>query len=249
MNSEQLAALSKPQRFELWVEIINRTKASSILELGVWRGEFAEHILKNCPSISRYYMLDPWRHLDCWNKPANVGQDEFEKVYHEAMRRTEFAADRRVVLRGRTAEVIEQVPDGSLDLVYIDADHTLRGISIDMIRTYPKVRVGGILGGDDYCPTIWQHASNFEPTLVCPFAAYFAESLGVPLVVYPANQFAMTKPEGFDNDFRILDTTGRYGEPSILPQVGHPAWARPSKLVRGISRLFVLPAFGRGRTR
>jgi Methyltransferase domain len=239
MNSDQLAALSEPERFDLWVEIINRSKASEMLEVGVWRGEFAEHILANCPGITRYFMLDPWRHLDRWKKPANVEQVEFDGIYAEAMRRTDFAADRRIVLRGRTVDVIEKIPNGSLDIAYIDADHTLKGISIDLMRSYPKMRVGGIIGGDDYSPTIWQHSKEFEPTLVCPFVSYFAESVGTALIIYPRNQFAMIKPDGFDSDFRIIDTTGDYGEPAILPQVSRPLWAHPSKLVRSLSRPFV----------
>jgi hypothetical protein len=35
--------------------------------------------------------------------------------------------------------VIEQIRSGSLDIAYIDADRTLKGISIDLIRSYPKV--------------------------------------------------------------------------------------------------------------
>lgn len=50
------------------------------------------------------------------------------------------------------------------------------------------------MGGDDYTRTIWQHADNFEPSLVCPFAAYFAESQGAPLVILPDSQFAIIKP-------------------------------------------------------
>ncbi len=193
-----------------------------MLELGVYAGEFSEHILRHCPGVKRYYMLDPWKHLDNWNKPLNVNQAEFDKVYAEAMRRTDFAAERRVVLRGRTVEVIEQIPDGSLDLAYIDGDHTLKGISIDMIRTYPKVKPGGIIGGDDYSPTIWHHPERFEPTLVCPFAAYFAESIGTPLVIFEQDQFAMVKPAAFEADFRIIDTTSRYGAPVLKRQIRPP---------------------------
>ena len=50
-------------------------------EIGVWRGEFAEHILRRCPSIEHYYMVDPWRHLDDWNKPANVSDPEFDQIF------------------------------------------------------------------------------------------------------------------------------------------------------------------------
>jgi hypothetical protein len=206
-------------REDLWSQIVQQMNASAFLELGVWRGAFAEHILRHCPSITRYYMLDPWRHLDDWNKPANVDQSTFEEIFSLAMSRTDFCGDRRIVLRGKTAELIDRVPHAGLDVAYIDGDHTLRGIAIDLICTYPKVRPGGILGGDDYTPTIWQHAENFEPSLVCPFAAYFAESQAAPFVILPHNQFAIIKPAKPGHDFRVIDTTQSYGPRSLLHQI------------------------------
>ncbi|THD43751.1 MAG: class I SAM-dependent methyltransferase [Bradyrhizobium sp.] len=239
LAASELAKLANEDRFLLWIDVINWTEARTVLELGVWKGVFAQRILQNCPSVERYYMLDPWRHLDRWNKPANWSHDQFEEVYAEALARTDFAKDRRVILRGETTEVIDQIGDGELDLAYIDGDHTLKGISIDLVRTYPKVRAGGIVGGDDYSPTIWQHDPKFEPTLICPFAAYFAEAFGAALVVYPQNQFAIAKPaNGGARDFRIVDTTGRYGEPLIGPQISRPLWAHHSKRVRRLVRPF-----------
>jgi hypothetical protein len=216
------AAATGSSRVEIWTQIINRVEAATVLELGVYRGVFAEQILQNCPTISRYYMLDAWRHLDGWNKPANVGQEKFDEFYALAMSRTEFARHCRIVLRGTTLEMIEQIPDASLDVAYIDADHTLRGIAIDLIRTYPKLRPGGILGGDDYTPTIWQHPETFEPTLVCPFAAYFAESQAAPLIILAHNQFAIVKPSNPGRHFRVVDRTQSYGPRALLPQISKP---------------------------
>jgi pimeloyl-ACP methyl ester carboxylesterase len=86
------------------------------------------------------------------------------------MEKTSAWAGKRVVLRGKTADVIHQVPDGALDFAYVDGDHTLRGITIDLVKVFPKIRVGGWIGGDDFSPSIWQHSEAYEPTLVCPFA-------------------------------------------------------------------------------
>lgn len=214
-----VAAVTGSSREELWVDIFRRLSAKSVLELGVWKGAFAEHILTRCPAICRYYMIDPWKRLECWNKPSNVNQQAFDAIYAEAMARTDFAAQRRIVLRGTTVETIDQIPDGSLDAAYIDGDHTLHGIVIDLIRTYPKVRPGGIIGGDDYTPSIWQHPEVFEPTLVCPFAAYFAESQGAPIIVLPHNQFAIVKPMEPGDNFRVIETVEGYGERTLLWQV------------------------------
>ena len=37
----------------------------------------------------------------------------------------------------------------------------LRRITSDMTRPYTKVRAGGIIGGDDYSPGIWQLDDRF----------------------------------------------------------------------------------------
>ncbi len=218
----RVAASTGSCREDIWSQIIQQEQAKDVLELGVFRGAFAEHILRHCQSIVHYYMLDPWRHLDDWNKPSNVDQRSFDDIYSLAIARTDFACERRIVLRGRTTEMIDEISDESLDIAYIDGDHTLRGIAIDLIRTFPKIRPGGILGGDDYTATIWQHADNFEPTLVCPFAAYFAESQGTPIVILPHNQFAIIKPAKPGCYFRVIDTTQSYGARLLLPQISKP---------------------------
>lgn len=213
------AASNGSCREDMWAHLICELRAQDFLELGVFRGAFAEQLLRRCESIARYYMLDPWRHLDDWNKPANVEQPKFDDIYAEAIARTDFAREKRIILRGTTTQTIDRIPDQGLDIAYIDGDHTLRGIAIDLISTYPKIRPGGILGGDDYTATIWQHAEHFEPSLVCPFAAYFAESQGAPIVILPHGQFAIVKPSGPGSHFEVIDTTASYGPRALLPQI------------------------------
>lgn len=218
----RLAATTGDHRFELWTNILQREGARSVLELVVWRGDFAAYLLSQCPQIERYFMIDPWRPLEGWNKPLNMAVPDFEAALAHTIEVTDFAAERRIFLRGTTVEVIEQIPDDSLDVAYIDGDHTLRGIAIDLIRTWPKVRPGGILGGDDYTRSIWQHSDTYEPTLVCPFAAYFAEAQCASMVVLPYNQFAIVKPSGASPGFSLHDATGAYGDRALLGQVKRP---------------------------
>jgi hypothetical protein len=188
-----------------------------MVEVGVYRGNFASQILRRCEAIEKYYMLDPWRHLDNWNKPANTEDDVFEQILAEARSRTDFAAEKRVILRGKTTEVVDEIPDGELDFAYIDGDHTLRGVTIDLIRLFPKVRPGGWIGGDDFCSTIWQRSTEYEPTLVFPFAVYFAEAIDARLYALPYSQFLLEKDETQPFDF--VDLTGEYGDVFLRDQL------------------------------
>ena len=197
-------------RVELWTRFVAESQAASVAEIGVYRGQFAAKLLDGCPSIATYYMIDPWRHLDDWNKPANKSDDVFDGFYREAMERTSEHEAKRVVLRGTTTEVLDEIPDGSLDFAYVDGDHTLRGITIDLIRVFPKIKDGGWIGGDDFSPSIWQHSAEFEPTLVFPLAVHFAEAVGARIYGLPFKQFLIEKTPGGRHEF--VDLTGRYGD-------------------------------------
>ncbi|CAN5442467.1 hypothetical protein BH10ACT10_BH10ACT10_19950 [soil metagenome] len=213
-------------RLELWASFLTAFDVASMAEVGVYRGDFAARMLGEAPAIERYYMIDPWRHLDDWNKPANQPDDIFEQFHDETMAKTEAQAHKRVVLRGRTTEVVDQIPDADLELVYIDGDHTLRGITIDLARLFPKVKEGGFVAGDDFCRNIFQHKAGFEPTLVFPYAVYFAEAVGARIYALPHKQFVMQKvPTG---EHAFVDLAGRYDRTTLDEQIA----ARDRKIAK-----------------
>ena len=223
-------------RQEMAARLVDGLGLREILELGVWRGDFAAAMLRACSGIETYWMLDPWRRLDGWNKPWNVSDAEFDEVFAAAMAATEFAGDRRRVLRGTTVEAIGEIPDGSLDFAYVDGDHTLRGITVDLLNVWPKLRDGGWLMGDDFSPTIWQHRAEFEPTMVFPWAVHFAEAVQCPILALPHHQFLICKDLARPG-FALRDPDGRYGPTDVLAQMPPPpggrGWkARAKRLVR-----------------
>lgn len=220
-------------RVELWRAISDAAGVRSMAEVGVYRGDFAAAMLTSS-SIERYYLVDPWRRLPAWNKPANTDDTTFEQFHRETLEKTDFARDRRVVLRGTSLEIAEQIPDRSLDFVYIDADHTLRGITVDLIVWWDKVRLGGLIGGDDLSPTIWQHAAEFEPTLVFPYAVHFAEAKRSPFYALPHEQFLIARTE---TDHRFVDYVGTYRSIELGPQIrSMPSGSRVGRLFRRMRR-------------
>jgi hypothetical protein len=182
-------------------------------------------------------MIDPWRHLGGWNKPANTSDAEFDGIYAEALEKTGPWQEKRTVLRGTTTEVIDELADGALDFLYVDGDHTLRGIAIDLVAAFDKVRPGGWIAGDDFCPSIWQHDRFYEPTLVSPFAVHFAEAKGLPIFALPHDQFLIEKRIGGGFEFR--DLTGAFGDLGLSHQLGAPRAAPPlGRLLRaGLRRV------------
>ncbi|MEQ9187034.1 MAG: class I SAM-dependent methyltransferase [Cryomorphaceae bacterium] len=217
--ASQLSSIcaSSTSRTELVSKLALQIAPKTVAEIGVYKGDMAEPLLRACPSIEKYIMIDPWRNLSDWNKPANREDDTFEQIYAQTMERTAFASEKRVVLRGKTTEVIVGIEDQSLDMVYIDGDHTLKGITIDLLRVLPKMKSTGWIVGDDLIPSIWQHNLQFEPTMVFPLALHFAEGINRKIFLLPFNQFALQ----LDSDaFEVIDLSGlNYAETDLLPQI------------------------------
>jgi hypothetical protein len=203
-------------RIDLWVDFIHRAQVRKMVEIGVYRGDFAAALLGRCAGIAKYYMIDPWKHLDNWNKPANQHDTIFEGFFQETRSKTDFAAPRRVILRGKTIDVVDEIADRELDFAYVDGDHTLRGITIDLMRIYPKVKSGGFIGGDDFTTSVWEHKTSFEPTLVFPYAVYFAEAVGATIYSLPYSQFCLQKTE--TTDFSFVDLARQYGNVGLQSQ-------------------------------
>jgi len=196
-------------RFDLWSRLVHAFGSRQLCEIGVLEGAFAHALLSGAPHIERYYLVDPWRYLDGWNKPSNRSDAAFEEVYQRMLARTRPFAAKTVVLRDVSRMALKAIPDESLDFAYVDGDHTLRGICIDLVNLLPKVRRGGVIGGDDFTKNIWQHGMHYSPTEVFPFALYFAEAHGLKFVTLPFNQFCIVNdPEG---GFELMDLAGYAG--------------------------------------
>jgi len=75
--------------------------------------------------------------------------------------------DRVKILRMDTVAAAKEIEDGSLDFVFIDADHTYEGCKADICAWLPKVRDGGLVSGHDYnWPSVKQAVDEFFiPTL------------------------------------------------------------------------------------
>jgi len=79
-----------------------------------------------------------------------VSQGEHELNYNETKERLAPYGARSDIWRLTSVEGAKQVPDGSLDFVYIDARHDYESVLEDLNAWFSKVKPGGIFAGHDY---------------------------------------------------------------------------------------------------
>tara|TARA_R110002050_G_scaffold4794_4_gene22782 strand:- start:91 stop:825 length:735 start_codon:yes stop_codon:yes gene_type:complete len=196
--------------------LIHLHKVKNIAEIGVFKGDLTSYLLNKVEAIENYTLIDPWRYLEDWNKPNNQSNTNFEAIYKDTLEKVSFAQSKLTILRGKTNEISESIEPNSLDAIYIDGDHTLKGITIDLIQMWDKLTSNGIIIGDDFYPSIKRNKFAFEPTLVFPFAVYFAEAKNVKIFTLPFNQFLIIKNH---QPFEFIDLTGKYSKIELKPLI------------------------------
>lgn len=128
-----------------------------VAELGLWKGRTILHILQNCPNV-HYIGVDQWKRCpERAGVPGGQTYEAWDMFGLETHVRKVVApySDRCTILKMSTLEASQLVADKSLDLVFIDADHSEDGTRADIVNWLPKIRPGGILAGHDYdWPTV-----------------------------------------------------------------------------------------------
>lgn len=127
-------------RWDVIADICRKHGLRNGAEIGVKRGVFTQHILKHVPG-STMIAVDPWAPCDYypdWPHEAHFAEFQFR------------TAGKAVTVHRMTGhEAAPLVPDGSLDFVFIDADHSLPAVKQDIADWLPKVRGGGLVSGHD----------------------------------------------------------------------------------------------------
>jgi len=121
------------------------------LELGVLKGEFSKSLLSNS-SLSVLYSVDPWKEFgkDEYVDSNALSHEKHEKNYQITKEVLAPFGDRSKILRMTSEEALVEIPQSSLDFVYIDANHEYEHVKYDLVNWAEKVRVGGIIAGHDY---------------------------------------------------------------------------------------------------
>ena len=132
-------------------------KGLVIAELGVFKGEFSEEILKRT-NPSRLCLVDIWEgSMTSGNKDGyNIVQiDNMELVYNEIKEKYKDTTEVEVI-RSSSVEYLNNCENDTFDMIYVDADHSYQGVTNDLKIAYHKLKDGGFLMGHDYVGSFYE---------------------------------------------------------------------------------------------
>jgi len=114
-----------------------------VLEIGVWKGDFAQEILDRYHSvIGEYVMIEP--------APKLVGslKPELEKRLKDFPKEYPSISFRHI--NEVSVDAVGLFPDLYFDWVYIDALHTFEGVRDDIQLYWSKLQYDGLFSGHDF---------------------------------------------------------------------------------------------------
>lgn len=121
-----------------------------VVEVGVWKGRSLHAILDSCQANRNTVYA-----VDAWNPPADdphYAEARLADVYAAFLRNLERSghASSVRVIRDDSALAAARFPDASVDLVFLDGDHSYEGVLRDIRAWRPKLKPHGCLCGHDY---------------------------------------------------------------------------------------------------
>jgi hypothetical protein len=136
---------------EILVGLLNVRTCKVVAEVGVYQGATAKAVLKHCPNIKEYHMIDPWGVYtepgsgQMGKRTSETGwEDNYQKVCGLFKDEPKFHIHRKTSVEG--AKLFQ---DNFFDCVFIDAIHSYKRVQEDIRHWLPKIKKGGFLAGDD----------------------------------------------------------------------------------------------------
>jgi predicted O-methyltransferase YrrM len=118
----------------------------SFVELGAWLGKSSAYLCDNAHGID-ITIVDSFKgtaeYIDSYYKLAKT--KDIYKLFLENMGERNYN-----VIKATSKTAAKKFADGSLDVVFIDLDHSYQSVKEDIKLWLPKVKKGGYIAGDDY---------------------------------------------------------------------------------------------------
>ncbi|MFT5666939.1 MAG: O-antigen/teichoic acid export membrane protein [Vicingaceae bacterium] len=164
-------------------------------EIGVHRGEFSRYLLSNAKP-SKFHLIDPWKWFDSeeysatlygGNKGGKQANMDLRYSKVQKLLQNEISSGQVQVHRMLSTDAARNIEDNSLDWIYIDGDHSYKGVMDDLEFYYPKIKKGGFIIGDDYDKENWYG----DDVIIA--VADFVKKYKVEEVEYKNTQFVLKK--------------------------------------------------------
>lgn len=152
-----------PLYYGIVSKIINDNSYNSYCEVGIGYGTHVKYVLKTT-NINKVFLVEPMKYYEndgfprdivnqiCSNPITNDNKiDNFEELYNLILNYLSEYKSKIKWFRKESLNITnEDIPDESLDCIFIDGDHSYEAVKKDLAFWWNKLKKNGTLLGDDY---------------------------------------------------------------------------------------------------
>jgi hypothetical protein len=128
------------------------------LELGVFEAQSFCSLLQNCSNVKTLYGVDSWQpYTDYLKEPYdetpayNIDSKSIELVKSIAFHSIKHSGfkEKAIILEKDSKDALNDIPNNSLDFIFLDTYMSEKQAFEDVYDWYPKVKKGGLFTGHD----------------------------------------------------------------------------------------------------
>lgn len=130
-------------------------------ELGVCLGFTLRYFFDNAKNISKVYAIDAYKpYMDHWGP---VTQEIVDRWRTGSLEVLDPYKSRILWIYADSDQAANLIPNGELDYIFIDGDHSYPAVFRDLRKYYIKVKTGGIFAGHDFdLPSVKSAVEQFR---------------------------------------------------------------------------------------
>jgi predicted O-methyltransferase YrrM len=134
----------------IYNNMVNTFDNAVFVEIGTYKGQSAVFMVEKIKELKKnikFYTIDLFVNPQGYENDADVKSGTLLQKYYQNI---EPVKDYINTIIGDSTKVHEQFENESLDFVFIDGDHSYKGVKKDLAGWFPKIKKGGIMAGHDY---------------------------------------------------------------------------------------------------
>lgn len=162
------------QNQEQLQRILRKNGVVTVIQVGCWYGKSTICIAKAIPAEGKIYAIDSWI-----GYPAEIYRDTFHAFERFVSNVTHEGVEHKIVpirMTSLQANRLLRKSVNSVDMIYLDADHSYDAVLADLKAWSPYLKSGGIFCGNAY-------SKNGETAAILRAVKEFARENGRRLVV------------------------------------------------------------------
>ena len=154
------------------------------LEIGSWEGVSSYYMLQKFNNI-KLFCADTWQGSDEHADPNQIMQ-----VERNFDANTAKYADKVTKCKGTSYSFFEKYDETDFDLIYIDGSHHCDDVMMDAIKSFERLKVGGLMIFDDY---LWRYYKEDRHNPAFAVNAFLRMKQGAFKIVYSGYQLTIQK--------------------------------------------------------